>query len=236
MNVQKYGYLIEQPNIHETGNVYCKAPESRKNIIKLMEQRNLKGFIEPNVGQTATLIDVKSLEIANELHPWAADYTRCDALRIPKKILKENNYGVLARSADCMMLALISKEDVFLLHLSVQSINNGILEILKKCKIDDRYTAVGGVCISSKNYFLYGEEYIKNMTCNFKKYGYDKFVFWDESQLHIDIRGIARYALEQQGIKEIVFNNKCTFEDLSLGSNRREGPARHDNVMIIRAL
>lgn len=235
MKVEKFGYTIEQPSLEETGNVYCKASESTKNIVKLMKERKLNGFIEPNVGHMSTLIEVSSFDTALNLNPWNADFIKCDAVKISRDYLRLINFGLFARSADCMMLALLSENDVYLLHISVQSLNDGILQILSEENIDCTYVAVEGPCISAEKYFLYGEEYIEKNICNFSNLGYDKHIYYNDENLHVDIRGIVREELMKRGIKTLVSNNQCTYKNTKLGSNRRDGKNRHDNVMIITA-
>ena len=235
MKIKKFGYTIEQPSCDETGNVYCKASESTQNIVKLMKERNLNGFIEPNVGHLSTLVEVKSFDTALNLNPWNADFIKCDALKISKEYLSLLNLGLFARSADYMMLALLSENDVYLLHISVKSLNDGILQILSEENIDCTYVAVEGPCISAENYFLYGKKYIEENISNFSDLGYDKHIYYNGEKLHVDIRGIVREELMKRGIKTLVSNNQCTYKNTKLGSNRRDGKNRHDNVMIITA-
>lgn len=223
--------VCEMPNFLETGNVYYKSPKSKHNIQKLIEKRKLKGFIEPNVGNTATLVDVNSIILANKLSPWNSDFMKCDALHVSTKFLKENKLGLFGRSSDCMMLSFISDEDIYLFHLSVSSLNAGILNNLYSCKIDKNFLAIEGPCISSRYYYLEGDRILQSMS-NFKELGYMSNTYYDKGKLHIDIRGIVRSELERNNIK-ILKNDQCTYSDITLGSNRRDGEKRHDNVMII---
>ena len=234
MVITKYGFTYEQPSFTQTGNVFCKAQGSRENIERLIEKAGVAGFIEPNVAQTGKILEVDSLEVALALNPWNADFTKCDALHINKEFLKDNNFALFGRSADCMMLSLLSEKDVYLLHLSVESINNGILEHIKGINARDNYLAIEGPCISAKEYYLYGEEYIARKTGNYSKLGYMGKTYVDDKGLHISIRGIARDALKQCGITMVLQDRRCTFANIGLGSNRRQGANRHDNVVIIK--
>ena len=46
---------------------------------------------------------------------------------------------------------------MYLLHLSVESINNGILECLKDIDVSKEYLAIEGPCISAKEYYFYND-------------------------------------------------------------------------------
>ena len=234
MIITKYGLTYEQLPFEKTGNVFFRANGSRENIERLIVQTGVNGFIEPNVGQTGTMLEVNTIEVALALNPWNANYIKCDALHISVDFLKKNNFAIFARSADCMMLSLLSEQDVYLLHLSVESINNGILKLLDTLDASRNYLAIEGPCISAKEYYLYGEDYIMNKTCNYAKLGYMDRTYLDDKGLHIDIRGIARDALKKCGVSMVVEDKRCTFSDTRLGSNRRQGASRHDNVVIIR--
>lgn len=234
MVITKFGFTYEQPSLAKTGNVFSRAQGSRKNIERLIKNAGVVGFIEPNVAQTGVILDVDSLDVALALNPWNADYTKCDALHVSKEFLKENNFALFARSADCMMLSLLSNQDVYLLHLSVESINNGILEHLKGINVRDDYLAIEGPCISAKEYYLYGDEYIERKTGNYSKLGYMDKTFFDGKGLHVSIRDIARSVLNEIGVSMVIKDKRCTFSDISLGSNRRQGTSRHDNVVIIK--
>ena len=234
MTIKKFSFTYEQPSLAETGNVFSRAQGSRENIERLIECKGVVGFIEPNVAQTGVMLDVNSIDVAHALNPWNANYTKCDALHVSKEFLKDNNFALFARSADCMMLTLLSEQDVYLLHLSVESINNGILECLRAIEDSKKYLAIEGPCISAKEYFLYGDEYIERKTCNYSKLGYMDKTFVDNKGLHVSIRGIARSVLQQVGVTIVIQDKRCTFGTHSLGSNRRQGINRHDNVVIIR--
>lgn len=234
MIITKFGFTYEQPSLAKTGNVFSRAQGSRENIERLIENIGVAGFIEPNVAQTGVMLEVDSLKVAQALNPWNADYIKCDALHASKAFLKDNNFALFARSADCMMLSLLSEQDVYLLHLSVESINNGILEHLKGIVNSKDYIAIAGPCISAEQYFLYGEKYIESKTCNYSKLGYMDKTFVDDKGLHVSIRGIAISVLKQMGIPLILQDKRCTFKDTTLGSNRRQGSKRHDNVVIIK--
>ncbi len=234
MVITKFGFTYEQPSLAKTGNVFSRAQGSRKNIERLIKNAGVVGFIEPNVAQTGVMLDVDSLDVAFALNPWNADYTKCDALHVSKEFLKENNFALFARSADCMMLSLISNQDVYLLHLSVESINNGILEHLKGIDVSNDYLAIEGPCISAKEYYLYGDEYIERKTSNYSKLGYMDKTFFDDKGLHVSIRGIVRSVLNEIGVSMVLKDKRCTFSHASLGSNRRQGTSRHDNVVIIK--
>lgn len=234
MVITKYGFTYQQPSFAQTGNVFSRAQGSRENIEQLIENTGVIGFIEPNVAQTGAMLEVDNLEIALALNPWNANYTKCDALHISKEFLKDNNFALFGRSADCMMLSLLSEKDVYLLHLSVESINNGILEHIKGINARDNYLAIEGPCISAKEYYLCGEEYISRKTGNYSKLGYMDKTYVDDKGLHISIRGIAREVLKQCGITMVLKDRRCTFANICLGSNRRQGANRHDNVVIIQ--
>lgn len=234
MVITKFGFTYEQPSFSETRNVFCRAKGSRKNIERLIERTGVSGFIEPNIAQTGVMLDVDSLDIALALNPWNANYTKCDGLHVSKKFLKENNLAIFGRSADCMMLSLLSEQDAYLLHLSVESINNGILEHLKCIDNSKEYIAIQGPCISAKEYYLYGEEYIARKINNYSKFGYIDKTYADDKGLHISIRSIVRDVLKQCGISMVIEDRRCTFSNSSLGSNRRQGINRHDNVVIIK--
>ena len=208
--------------------------ESRENIERLVADTGVVAFIEPNAGRTGVLLEIDSLEVALALNPWTVDYTYCDAIHVSVDFLKSNNLALFTRSADCMMLTLLSEQDVYLFHLSAESINNGILEHLKSIDTSKEYLAIEVPCISASEYYLYGEEYIANKTSNYLKFGYMDKTYFDDKGLHIDIRGIARAALKNGGIRRVIEDKRCTFKDTSLGSNRRQGVNRHDNVIIIK--
>ncbi|MBQ8044569.1 MAG: laccase domain-containing protein [Clostridia bacterium] len=234
MIITKYGLTYEQPSFAKTGNVFFRANGSRENIERLIRECGVNAFIEPNVGQTGTMLEVDTVDVALALNPWNANYTKCDALHISVDFLKKNNFALFARSADCMMLSLLSQQDVYLLHLSVESINNGILRLLDMLDASKNYLAIEGPCISAEEYYLYGDQYIANKTGNYAKLGYMDRTCLGDKGLHIDIRGIARDVLKKCGISMVVEDKRCTFSDASLGSNRRQGANRHDNVVIIR--
>ena len=234
MVITKYGFTYQQPSFAQTGNVFYRAQGSKENIERLIQDTGVDGFIEPNVAQTGVMLEVDSLDIALALNPWNAKYTKCDALHISKEFLKDNKLALFGRSADCMMLSLISKKDIYLLHLSVESINNGILEHIKAINTTREYLAIEGPCISAKEYYLYGEEYIARKTGNYSKLGYIDKTYVDDKGIHISIRDIARDALKQCGITMVLQDRRCTFANIGLGSNRRQGANRHDNVVIIK--
>lgn len=234
MVITKYGLTYAQLSFAKTGNVFCRASDSKQNVERLILQTGVNGFIEPNVGQTGTMLEVDTVEVALALNPWNANFTKCDALHISVDFLKKNKFALFARSADCMMLSLLSEQDVYLLHLSVESINNGILEHLKSVDTSREYLAIEGPCISAKEYYLYGEDYIMSKTGNYAKLGYMDRTYLDDKGLHVDIRGIARDALRKCGISMVIEDKRCTFSNTSLGSNRRQGANRYDNVVIIR--
>lgn len=234
MVITKYGFTYQQPSFAQTGNVFSRAQGSRENIERLIENTGVIGFIEPNVAQTGVMLEVDSLDIALALNPWNAKYTKCDALHISKEFLKDNKLALFGRSADCMMLSLLSEKDVYLLHLSVESINNGILEHIKAINTTREYLAIEGPCISAKEYYLYGDEYIARKTSNYSKVGYMDKTYVDDKGLHVSIRSIVRDVLKQCGISMVIEDRRCTFSNSSLGSNRRQGANRHDNVVIIK--
>lgn len=234
MIITKFGFTYEQPSLTRTGNVFSRAQGSRENIECLIKKTGVVGFIEPNIAQTGVMLEVDSLDVALALNPWNADYTKCDALHVSKAFLKDNNFALFARSADCMMLTLLSEQDVYLLHLSVESINNGILEHLRDIDVSKEYLAIEGPCISAKEYYLYGDGYIERKTSNYSKFGYMDKTFFDDRGLHVSIRGIVRAVLRQCGISMMLEDRRCTFANTSLGSNRRQGANRHDNVVIIK--
>lgn len=230
--ISKYGLVCELPGFSETGNVWYNAEHSRENIEKLISTRNLNGFIEPNVESGSTMLEVSTIEVAKELNPWNGSYTKCDALHTTKQFLKENNFALFGRSADCMMLALLSTTDVYLFHLSVASLNNGILRHLPT-DTGKKYLAIEGPCISDCYYFLKGER-IKINTSHYEELGYLENTYYEDEKLHVNIRGIVRSELKKHGIRTVVNNDACTYCNMHLGSNRRDGPNRHDNVMIIK--
>lgn len=234
MVITKYGFTYQQPSFAQMGNVFYRAQESKENIERLIENTGVIGFIEPNVAQTGVMLEVDSLDIALALNPWNANYTKCDALHISKEFLKDNKLALFGRSADCMMLSLLSDKDVYLLHLSVESINNGILEHIKAINTTREYLAIEGPCISAKEYYLYGEEYIARKTSNYSKFGYMDKTYVDDKGLHVSIRSIVRDVLKQCGISMVIEDRRCTFSNSNLGSNRRQGINRHDNVVIIK--
>jgi len=234
MVITKFGFTYEQPSFAKAGNVFARAQGSRKNIEQLIENTGVAGFIEPNIAQGGVMLEVESVDVAFALNPWNTDYTKCDALHVSKEFLKDNNFALFARSADCMMLTLLSEKDVYLLHLSVESINNGILERLRGIDTSKEYLAIEGPCISAKEYYLYGDEYIERKTGNYSNLGYMDKTFFDDKGLQVSIRGIARDVLKQCGISMVLEDRRCTFANPLLGSNRRQGANRHDNVVIIK--
>ncbi|MDD3304466.1 MAG: laccase domain-containing protein [Clostridia bacterium] len=200
--------------------------------MEMARKRNIKGLIEPNTGNTSVMLEVNSLEVVKNLDPWTSDYIKCDALHVSKSFLKENQFALFGKSADCMMLGLISDQDVYLFHLSVASLNAGLLKHLTLRGINKEYMAIMGPCIGASCYSLTRDR-IRSDTSNFKNLGYLEKTYYEEDKLHIDIRGIVEKELAHCGITVAFSDRRCTYCDLSLGSNRRDKQNRHDNVILI---
>lgn len=216
------------------GNTYFKHPNCRQAINNIYEKQGLKYLIEPNYASTGTCMYVRNLEQVEWLNPFSTAIPKADGICIACDFMRENNIGIFMRPADCLALCILTENDVRVLHVSVESLNNGILMNLPISSKDA--SAVLGPCICAKHltYDLNdnrvgSEEALRSTrssyekfaarTSNYKVLGYDKFITINENMAHIDLKGIVRAELEKAGIKIAYDEPKCTVCD-NLGSHR----------------
>lgn len=226
--------IIELPEYKKIGNVFFKHEKAKQNIKRLKDERGIDRLLEPNYGHSNNMRHVKTQRTLFELNPYFNKYEKCDALHIKRNYLKKHKAGLFIRTADCMAMALIGKYDIYIFHLSVKSLNSGILKILDTIPDIHRYKAVLGPCISAEKYTLEGEEYIHNNTSEFATLGYDKFTYRDQdNRMHLSILDIVKDTLKSKKVTQVFADERCTFENTELGSCRRDRDSRHDNLMLI---
>lgn len=227
------------------GNTYFKHPNCRQAINNICEKKGLKYLIEPNYASTGTCMYVRDLEQVEWLNPFSTAIPKADGICIAHDFMKENNIGIFMRVADCLALCIITESDVRVLHVSVESLNNGILMNLPLSSKDA--CAVLGPCICAEH-LMYDlndnrvgsvealrstkssyEKFLAR-TSNYKVLGYDNFITIDNNMAHIDLKGIVKAELEKTGIDIIYDNSKCTVCD-KLGSHRL-GNGRANTIVV----
>ena len=218
------------------GNTYFNAPNSRQAINNIQCKAILNYLVEPNYGSTGVCMYVRSLEQVKMLDPFSTVIPRADGICMDKEFMKKNRIGIFMRPSDCIALGIITDKDVRILHISVESLNNGILMNLPT---SFKYAeAVLGPCIC-KGHLLYDladnrvgnkralamepssyEKFIER-TKYYKVFGYDQFIIYNEEhkKAYIDIKGIVKYELKRANIDIVFDDTRCTVCD-SLGSHR----------------
>ncbi len=217
------------------GNPFYKSPDSRNTIERLFEMNNINNAMEPMYGHTGVSFNADDMGIVKMLDPWTTKCPKCDGIKTNISFLKENKLGLFGRSADCMLLGIVSQDTVQLLHVSLEALNNGILLNLPLSSNKVSYSAILGPCISKSNYSIFGKEYIESRTRNFDALGYSRYTEYIGEHLYIDIRGIVKNTLKSLNIRIEYSDERCTYEYDELGSNRREKDCdlRHDNVILL---
>lgn len=242
----------EQPGVEECSNLYFKAPNSRENIVNLFSSKGLDGLIEPNIEHKGCIRYIGNFEEAKIFDSWnKMEYA--DGICIPYRLMKEHNFGVFARSADSMILTILAEDVLVVLNVSIDSLNHGILKELKDIlDFNNKETIVAfeGPCICSKHLKVYGtEEYVNTRLSKYGELGYSKYLHESKNALdtvieplgekvvHVDLRGIVTEELRDMEIENIFIDDRCTFEDISLGSAKRSKLAgetiRRDNVVLM---
>lgn len=210
------------------GNLYYKDPNCKEATKNLMEKCGVTRLIEPNYGSNGMVVSLRTREELDLYDIMNINCPKCDGITVSKELLRECKYGLIARSRDCLLLMLESENFVSLLHISAESLNNGILlNIPFDCK-----RAVLGPCICDKHYTLEGDV-LNTRTSNYKVLRYDKFCYTlpGEEKLHISIKDIVMERLKELNIEVIHNDIRCTYETEELGSLRRN--SERANSLII---
>lgn len=218
------------------GNTYFKNPTSRQAINNIQRKAILNYLVEPNYGSTGVCMYVRNIEQVKMLDPFSTAIPRADGICMDREFMKKNRIGIFMRPSDCIALCINTDKDVRILHISVESLNNGILMNLPTSF--QHAEAVIGPCIC-KGHLLYDladnrvgnkralamqpssyEKFIER-TKYYKVFGYEQFITVDEehNKARIDIKGIVRHELRKAKIDIVFDDTRCTVCD-SLGSHR----------------
>lgn len=200
------------------GNVHCRYPGSNQVRQNIHKRLGIVDALEPDYYTGGTILNVSNMHIAKMIQYELPTCVKCNGIVAKRSFLRENKLGMYGRSSDCLMLAIIAKEDIWMLHVSAEALNNGILLGLPHMEVAH---AILGPCISMKNYSL-TEEKAKERLNNYATLGYDKFCeVSSDNKVSVDIRQIAIHELEKRGITVGYNDTRCTFETSELGSHRR---------------
>ena len=230
--ITKNFYICNYPGLDV--RVRNNAKIAKENVLKLQHENNLLRLMEPMYRNFGVCFNINNERYMEMLSPFNINCPGCDGIVANHEFLKINKAGLFMRTSDCASIVIIEpNNNAYILHASVESLNNGIL--LNLPKFSDGTIAIIGPSISSKNYYysLDDKEKIKQRIGNFESLGYSKFTYTKENNIHISISNIILYALNKLNLK-IIYNDKNdTFSNLTYGSNRRDGINRKENVMLV---
>lgn len=236
--IGKLNYWLPQ-DIEIGGNVHSRYPLSKDIRKGIHERCGVINALEPDYYTGGTILTIDTPEIAKMINYEYMEEERpkcvkCNGIMTSLNFLKENHFGMFGRSSDCLMVAIVSDTWAMMLHVSAESLNNGILLGLPlDC---EGAKAVMGPCISKENYPL-SLELISQRTGNYGALGYNKFCTekgeGENQKLYIDIKGITRYTLEKKGIEIIFSDDRCTFATPELGSRRKHEEVPRANALYI---
>lgn len=216
------------------GNVHFRFPNSNKIRSNIHKRCGIIQALEPDYYTGGTIITVDNLSVARMINYEKPSCVKCNGLLTSIDFLKRNRFGMYGRSSDCLMVAIVTEEIAIMLHVSAESLNNGILLSLPLNLRGAQ--AIMGPCISKNNYPL-SDEYIEKRTKNYKTLGYDSFCSEEGTgsnrQLFIDIKSITKAVLQEKGIDILFSDERCTFDETSLGSHRRKGEVPKANPLYI---
>lgn len=203
------------------GNVHCRWPGSNEIRRNIHRQLGIVDALEPDYYTGGTILNITDINIAKMIAYEMPTCVKCNGIVASRAFLKENKFGMYGRSSDCLMCAIISDESVWMLHISAEALNNGIM--LGLPNMPHNTYAILGPCISKANYFL-PEEILKERCFNYPTLGYDKYCSTsdDGDKTHIDIKGIVLEELQKRNIQIAYNDERCTLDSQELGSHRRE--------------
>lgn len=200
------------------GNVHPNYPGSNQVRRNIHKKLGIVDALEPDYYTGGAIFNVSDTHVAKMIQYELPTCVKCNGIVAKRSFLKENKLGMYGRSSDCLMIAIISKEDIWMLHASAEALSNGIMLGLPHMK--DAY-AVLGPCISMKNYAV-SEEKAKERLSNYSTLGYDAFCeTLSDNSVRVDIMGIATYELQKRGIEVVYKDTRCTFETPELGSHKK---------------
>jgi len=215
-----YGVNFCLPSDEELGgNVHVRYPNSRQIRLQIHETLGIVDAMEPDYYTGGALFYVDDLHTADMINYKLNTCVKCNGIVTTKAFMKENKMGVFGRSSDCLMLAIISPDKVWMLHVSAEALNNGIMLSLPIFPIGYWLPyAILGPCISWKNYWL-SEDIAKERLSNYETLGYSEFVYKDNDKTYVDIKGIVLQELFKRHIAIGYNDTRCTY-DYNLGSHR----------------
>ena len=200
--ITKNFYICNYPGLDV--RVRNNAKIAKENVLKLQHENNLLRLMEPMYRNSGACFNINNERYMEMLSPFNVNCPGCDGIVANHEFLKINKAGLFMRTSDCASIVIIEpNNNAYILHASVESLNNGIL--LNLPKFSDGTIAIIGPSISSKNYYysLDDKEKIKQRIGNFESLGYSKFTYTKENNIHISISNIILYALNKLTLKII---------------------------------
>lgn len=202
------------------GNIHPHYPNSRQIREKIHKQLNIVDAMEPDYYTGGAVLRIEDLHTADMINYKLKTCVKCNGIVTTKEFMKENKMGVFGRSSDCLMTAIITPDEVWMLHVSCEALNNGIMLTVPSFSVPFDSFAILGPCISQKNYWL-SEDVAKERLSNFETLGYSEFLKQEENKTYVDIKGIVLKELEKRNISIVFNDSRCTY-DSNLGSHRRK--------------
>lgn len=200
------------------GNIYFRYPNSAQIREAIHKKLGIVDAMEPDYYTGGTVLRVEDIHIANMINYKLKTCVKCNGIVTTKSFMERTDMGVFGRSSDCLMAAIITDTEVWMLHISCEALNNGIMLNIPNL-FGKNAKAVLGPCISQKNYGL-TEEVAKERLSNFETLGYyNLFCSKQDSITYVDIKGIATIELLKRGIEIAYDDNRCTYDN-NLGSHR----------------
>lgn len=215
-----YGVKYWLPTDQEIqGNVHVNYPNSRNIRENIHHTLGIVDAMEPDYYTGGTVLRIEDINAADMINYKLKTCVKCNGIVTPKSFMKENHMGVFGRSSDCLMAAIITTHDVWMLHVSAEALNNGIMLNIPTFKLTSRKPqAILGPCISQKNYSLY-KDVAETRLSNYETLGYNDFLYEENDKIHVDIKGIVIQELLKRNV-QIAYNDfRCTYKS-NLGSHR----------------
>ena len=133
------------------------------------------------------------------------------------------NIGILIQTADCVPIILYAENVIGVIHAGWRGIANGVIQntVVQMRRECSTIRAIIAPCISV-DFYEVGEEVVESIIAM----GIPRTVFCRESipRPYVDLRTAVKYLLTSLEVELLYCDPRCTYNDSSLASYRRDGP------------